>query len=119
MIARMSRWLNYHHFRYFWTIAHEGSIAAASRKLRVGQSALSMQLKQFEETIGVQLFHRQGKNLILNDAGVLALQYADRIYALGERFLNAVDAFQEGASGGMAASRVGPSEGAEPLKSKL
>ena len=30
-------WLNYHHLLYFWTVAREGSIAKASKKLRLAQ----------------------------------------------------------------------------------
>ena len=41
-------WLNYHHLLYFWTVAREGGIAAASRKLHVGRPSISMQLKSLE-----------------------------------------------------------------------
>ena len=49
------KWLNYHHLLYFREIAKEGSIAKASEKLLVGQPALSHQLKQLEESLGVLL----------------------------------------------------------------
>ena len=39
-------WLNYHHLFYFKTIATEGSIARAAEKLRIGQPAISMQLRR-------------------------------------------------------------------------
>ncbi|MDH5282944.1 MAG: LysR family transcriptional regulator, partial [Gemmatimonadota bacterium] len=34
-------WLNYHHLLYFWTVAREGSITRATRKLRLTQPTIS------------------------------------------------------------------------------
>ena len=45
-------WLNYHHLYYFYVIASEGGVTEASRKLKLAQSTLSAQLKQFEEVLG-------------------------------------------------------------------
>jgi LysR family transcriptional activator of nhaA len=83
----MRPWINYHHLLYFKTIASEGSIAAAADKLRLGQPTLSTQLKQFEDTIGVKLFERHHKKLILNEAGRVALKYADEIFRMGDEML--------------------------------
>lgn len=79
----MDNWLNYHHLYYFRTIAGEGSIAKAAQKLRLGQPTLSAQLKQFESKIGIQLFERQHKKLILTDQGRIALEYASEIFRMG------------------------------------
>lgn len=83
----MIKWLNYHHLLYFREIATEGTIVKASKKLNVGQSALSSQLKQLEENIGQRLFERKNKSLILTDAGKIALDYADKIFEKGEEFI--------------------------------
>lgn len=83
----MKPWINYHHLLYFKTIASEGSIARAAEKLRLGQPTLSAQLKQFEDTIGVKLFERQHKKLTLNEAGRMALRYADEIFRTGDEML--------------------------------
>lgn len=79
----MSPWINYHHLFYFKTIAEEGSVSKAAEKLRLGQPTLSAQLKQFEDTIGVQLFDRQHKKLILTEQGRVALDYAKNIFKMG------------------------------------
>lgn len=79
----MNYWINYHHLNYFRIIAIEGSISKASEKLKVGQPALSAQLKQFEETIGVNLFERKHKKLILTEAGQITLDYANEIFKMG------------------------------------
>ena len=59
----MNNWVNYHHLFYFKAIAEEGSVSKAAGKLRLGQPTLSAQLKQFEESLNVQLFERQHKKL--------------------------------------------------------
>ena len=75
--------LNYHHLMYFRTIATEGSISKASQRLRVGQPALSSQLKQLEEYFGENLFERRNRSLILTEVGQVALEYANQIHSLG------------------------------------
>ncbi len=79
----MSPWINYHHLFYFKTIAEEGSVSKAAEKLRLGQPTLSAQLKQFEDSIGVQLFDRQHKKLILTEQGKVALDYSKAIFRMG------------------------------------
>lgn len=79
----MAAWLNYHHLFYFKAIAEEGSVSKAAEKLRLGQPTLSSQLKQFEESLGVPLFERQHKKLILTEQGKIALDYAKSIFKMG------------------------------------
>lgn len=81
------QWLNYHHLLYFRTIATEGSIAKAAERLRLGQSTLSMQLKQLEEMVGKPLFERRNRKLVLTEAGKAALNYASEIFRLGDEML--------------------------------
>lgn len=82
-LGSMLPWINYHHLYYFKVIAEEGSVSKAALKLRLGQPTLSAQLKQFEETLGVQLFERQHKKLILTEQGKVALDYSKNIFRMG------------------------------------
>ena len=77
------QWLNYHHLFYFWTIAREGSVSGASRKLLLAQPTLSGQLKALEDALGAQLFHRRGGKLVLTDTGAHVFRYAEEIFSLG------------------------------------
>jgi len=77
-------WLNYHHLYYFYVIAQEGSVTKATKKLRLAQSTLSTQLKQFEDVIGHELFERKGKSIFLTDMGRQVLEYAHEIFSLGQ-----------------------------------
>lgn len=83
----MFQWLNYNHLYYFWIIAREGSISKASEKLHVGQPALSMQLKQLEETLNYELFDRKGRALHLTDSGRVVFKYANEIFTMGNEML--------------------------------
>lgn len=81
------KWMNLSHLKYFLVIAEEGSIAAASKKLLVGQPALSAQLKQFEDWLGTKLFDRDNKRLVLNEAGEYVLRYAKAIKELEDELV--------------------------------
>jgi len=78
------KWINYHHLIYFKEIAEKGSISKASQTLKVGQPALSSQLKSLEESLGVKLFERRNKRLFLTEPGKVALEYASQINSLGQ-----------------------------------
>lgn len=79
--------LNYHHLRYFREVALEGNLTRAAERLNVSQSALSSQIKQLEERLGHALFERRNRKLVLTEAGAIALDHADRIFASGEELL--------------------------------
>ncbi|QQR89689.1 MAG: LysR family transcriptional regulator [Myxococcales bacterium] len=82
--------LNYQHLYYFWAVATEGNLTRAAEKLRVTQSAVSVQLRKLEDSIGHALFWRQGRGLELTSHGRLALDYAHRIFSTGDELLEAL-----------------------------
>lgn len=86
----MDPWINYHHLFYFMTIAELNSISKAAERLRLGQPTLSAQLKQFEDQLGVLLFDRQHKKLILTEHGKLALEYSRNIFKMGSEMYEAL-----------------------------
>lgn len=75
--------LNFKHLRYFWAVAKEGSLARASEVLHVSAPALSVQIQKLEEQLGTPLFDRKGRQLVLNEAGRVALDYAETIFTAG------------------------------------
>ena len=82
--------LNYHHLRYFREVAQEGHLTRAAERLNLSQSALSTQIRQLEERLGHALFERRGRQLILTEAGRIALDHAERIFGTGEDLLAAL-----------------------------
>lgn len=89
-------WLNYHHLHYFWVTAREGGIARASAKLHLSQPTISAQIKRLEEGLGVKLFQRHGRALVLTDVGRVVYHYANEIFGAGRDLLDAVKAGQPG-----------------------
>ena len=83
-------WINYHHLLYFKTIAIEGGIAKAAKVLRLGQPTLSTQMKQFESTLGQELFDRSKRQLQLTEAGRMILGYATEIFKLGDEMADSL-----------------------------
>ena len=81
-------WLNYHHLLYFWVVAKEGSIVRASEELHLAHPTISGQIHRLEEVLGVKLFARQGRHLVLTEAGRVAFRYADEIFSLGREFVD-------------------------------
>lgn len=76
-------WLNYHHLLYFWSVAKEGSITRACKKLHLAQPTISGQLRVLEDALGEELFRKQGRGLVLTEVGKVVFQYADEIFGLG------------------------------------
>jgi LysR family transcriptional activator of nhaA len=76
-------WLNYHHLLYFWTVARTGSIAAASKELRLAPPTISNQIRKLEGSLGEELLRRSGRKLVLTDMGRIAMRYADEIFSPG------------------------------------
>ena len=55
--------------RSLLAIAETGTFTAAAQRLHVTQAAISMQIRQLEEELGVQLFARTPKRVRLTEAG--------------------------------------------------
>ncbi len=80
--------LNFHHLRAFWMVAREGSLTRAARKHNIAQSALSTQISALEAYLGQPLFDRAGRRLTLTEAGHVALDFANAIFATGDDLLS-------------------------------
>ena len=87
---------NYHHLRYFQAVAEDGNLTRAAALLNVSQSAVSTQIRQLEERLGQDLFERRGRALLLTEAGRIALDHANAIFATGREMVATLQ--QTGAS---------------------
>ncbi len=67
---------------YFLAIADTGSVTRAAQNLNISQPPLSLQLKALEDELGVRLFDRQKKSLVITKAGTLLRERAKAIMAL-------------------------------------
>jgi LysR family transcriptional activator of nhaA len=80
--------LNYNHLRYFWAVAHAGSLTRAAEHMNLSQSALSVQVQKLEHQMGHPLFERVGRKLVLTEAGRIALDYADTVFKAGDELMS-------------------------------
>ncbi len=88
--------LNYKHLYYFREVATTGSISRASDSLHLTPQTISGQLTLLEESLGVELFQKSGRNLELTEAGRVALGYADEIFQVGARLEEAMRHYPKG-----------------------
>lgn len=88
--------LNYHHLHYFYITAKEGSIAKAANTLHVTPQTVSGQISIFESYLGMKLFDRRGKRLILNQQGAIAFRYAEDIFSLGRELQDTLSQKSQG-----------------------
>ncbi len=66
--------------RIFYAVAEAGSFTHAGETLNLSQSAVSRQISTLEESIGVSLFHRHARGLILTEEGELLHKTAAEIF---------------------------------------
>src|SRR5690606_23748990 len=96
--------LNYKQLHHFWTVARAGGIVRGSERSGLAPQTLSGQIAALEATLGVSLFRRQGRRLVLTDSGHMALDYAEEIFRLGSELEQAL---QSRATGRAVPFRVG------------
>ncbi len=96
--------LNYKHLHYFWMIAKCGGVAKAGEQLHVTPQSISAQIRQLEAAIGSPLWRRAGRKLELTDTGHLVMDYADRLFTVGEELK---DALRSGADTPQSHFRIG------------
>lgn len=96
----------------FLSIHRRGGISPAANSLARTQSAISRRLALLEEEIGMPLFERIGRGLVLSDAGAALLPYAERVVAALDDALAAVAATKSGGAGTARIVAVGTLAGA-------
>ena len=80
--------LNYRQLHYFWAVAKTGSIARACEQLHLTPQTISGQISLLEQTFGVELFKRVGRQLELTETGRAALPYAEQMFQLAGELEN-------------------------------
>ena len=67
--------INYESYRIFYHVATSGSISKAAEELLISQPAVTWQIKSLEEQLGLTLFIRTKKGVILTDEGKILFNY--------------------------------------------
>ncbi|MEB3103605.1 LysR family transcriptional regulator [Ferviditalea candida] len=90
--------------RYFITVAEHLSFTEAANKLFIAQSAVSQQIADLEEKVGVKLFIRSKRSVQLTPAGAVFLQEATKIL---NRAAEAIDKARQTESGVIGSLSIG------------
>lgn len=83
--------LNYNHLHYFYVVAREGTITEACKHLNLTPQTISGQISTLEEQLGLALFERRGKRLVLSDSGKKVFSYAEDIFKLGSELIQSIE----------------------------
>ncbi len=69
------------HLKYFEAVARHSHVTRAAAELHIAQPALSKQVSQLEQELGVALFDRVGRNVRLTEAGEALLPHVRAVLA--------------------------------------
>ncbi|MBI4471009.1 MAG: LysR family transcriptional regulator [Acidobacteria bacterium] len=76
-------------------IAREHSFSRAAEHLSRTQPAVSISIKKLEEEIGAPLLDRSRKNVVLTDAGLVMVEYAQKMLNMRNEVSNAIDELRQ------------------------
>ena len=96
------------HLRYFTAVAEELNFRKAAERLRVAQPALSSQIKDLEDEVGVLLLDRDTRSVRLTDAGAVYLDEARLILAHAVRAVGVAREAAQGRRGRLAVGYFAP-----------
>ncbi len=65
----MQRHITLKQFRYFLAVSETASVAAAARMINIAQSAVTKSIRELEDSLGVRLFERSAKGMVLTQDG--------------------------------------------------
>lgn len=89
----MPRNLDISALRSLVTVAETGSVTRAAGLLNLTQSAVSMQIRRLEESLGERLFAREPKRMVLTAPGETLVQFGRRICEINDEALGRVGAY--------------------------
>jgi len=91
--------LDWNHLRALHATASHGSLSAAARDLGLTQPTLSRQIQTLENELGLNLFQRSGRRLVLTQAGHDLLEHVQRMGEAAESVALAASGHAQDISG--------------------
>jgi DNA-binding transcriptional LysR family regulator len=99
--------------RTFKMVAEEGHLTRAAKRMHASQPSISAHIKALEEELGICLFQRTPKGMILTVEGIKLKQHADKALAIVEEMVNQAGTLRETLNGDI---RIGINTGADSLR---
>ena len=94
--------------RYFVTVAEEGQITRAAKKLYIAQPALSQAIAQLESELGLQLLERHARGVRLTPAGAAFLEKARAVVDTERAVSLTAESLARAARGMLEVGFIGP-----------
>ncbi|AYC31824.1 LysR family transcriptional regulator [Pseudomonas cavernae] len=91
--------MEFKQLRSFVAVVRQGGFTQAAKVLYASQSAVSKQVAQLEQRLGVQLLERQGPQIRLTDAGAVVLRRAEEMLRLQQELHSELDDLSQMARG--------------------
>jgi DNA-binding transcriptional LysR family regulator len=91
--------MDLHYLKIFYEVAKEKSFTKASNNLFINQSAVSIQIRKFEDILNIKLFDRSSKKIKLTYAGEVLFKTAEGIFQSvkrAEKEINKIVQFEKG-----------------------
>ncbi|KVM60343.1 LysR family transcriptional regulator [Burkholderia ubonensis] len=76
--------MNFTHLAAFFAVVETGSVTAAAERIHVSQPALTREIKELEDRLGVSLFERLPRGMQPTEAGSMLASYAAQIFSLAD-----------------------------------
>jgi DNA-binding transcriptional LysR family regulator len=83
--------LNFNQLRAFHEAARTQNFSTAARNLHVTQPAVTAHIRALEESLGVKLFRKRGRRVVLSDTGAVLFRYAHEVFELEKTMEQAVE----------------------------
>lgn len=99
--------------RTFKMVAEEGHLTRAAKRMHASQPSISAHIKALEEELGISLFQRTPKGMILTSEGMKLKEHADKALAIVEEMVSQAGTLRETLSGDL---RIGINTGADSLR---
>ncbi|MFZ6047384.1 LysR family transcriptional regulator [Pseudomonas sp. CR3202] len=93
-------------------VAELGSLSKAANRLHIAQPALSRQIRHLEEELGVELFERHGRGMVVTELGLQIVEHASRI-------LEEIESIRATAAGGCSSFWGSVTIGATPTVAEI
>jgi DNA-binding transcriptional LysR family regulator len=88
--------MNIHQIHIFNVAAKTLSITKTAKKMNLSQPSVSIQIKDLEDSLGVRLFDRINRRIMLTDAGKVFFDYSERLLKLIDEIQAAMKGFSAG-----------------------
>lgn len=91
--------MEFRQMKTFQIVVKAGSFSQAAMEMSVTQPLITRHIRQLEEELGVELFYRNGRGVVLTEAGVLMNEFVEEIMDKAAEAANVISSMQKSPAG--------------------